>query len=62
MSIGEQIRRARTERGLSQTELANTASVSRATVARVESGRPISITTLTRLTAALEIRIELRAD
>ncbi|WP_353713650.1 helix-turn-helix transcriptional regulator [Arthrobacter sp. K5] len=61
MSIGEQIRQARTKRGLSQAGLAKEAGVSRPTVARVELGVPISIATLTKLTAALGLRVELRS-
>lgn len=61
MSIGEQIRQARNNQSLTQTELAKKAEVSRPTVARVELGIPISIATLTKLTKALGLSVELRS-
>lgn len=61
MSIGEQIRKARDKQGLTQTQLAAKAGVSRPTVARVELGVAISIATLERIVSALNLKIELNA-
>lgn len=60
MSIGQQIRMARDEQGLTQTELAAKSGVSRPTVARVELGVAISIATLEKIVEALGLTIELR--
>lgn len=60
MSIGQQIRKARDERGLTQTELAIKAGVSRPTVARVELGVATSIATLEKIADALGLTLELR--
>ncbi|KAB1646203.1 helix-turn-helix transcriptional regulator [Pseudoclavibacter sp. CFCC 14310] len=59
MSIGQQIREARDERGLTQTELAAQAGVSRPTVARVELGVAISVATLSRLADVLGMEVSL---
>lgn len=58
MNIGQQILSARGKRGLSQTALAAKAGVSRATVARVELGTPISVTTLDKILKALNLEIK----
>ncbi|WP_054953104.1 helix-turn-helix domain-containing protein [Flaviflexus massiliensis] len=60
MSIGQQIRRARDEQGLTQVELAERAGVSRPTVARAECGVAISIATLEKIVGALGLTVELR--
>lgn len=59
MSIGQQIRNARDKQGLTQTELAAKAGVSRPTVARVELGVAISIATLERIADALGLDVGL---
>lgn len=60
MSIGQQVRKARYEQGLTQAELAARAGVSRPTVARVELGVAISIATLEKIVEALGLTVELR--
>lgn len=60
MSIGQQIRKARDEQGLTQVELAAKAGVSRPTVARIELGVAISIATLEKIVEALGLTVELR--
>lgn len=59
MSIGQQIRKARNKQGLTQTELAAKAGVSRPTVARVELGVAISIATLEKIAYALGLDLSL---
>ena len=59
MSIGQQIRKARDEQSLTQTELAAKAGVSRPTVARVELGVAISIATLEKIADALGLDVGL---
>ncbi len=51
--IGSRIESARLNANLTQTELAATAGVSRATVERVESGDSVQLTSLIRLLRAL---------
>ncbi|GAA0503376.1 helix-turn-helix transcriptional regulator [Microbacterium aurantiacum] len=60
--LGSEIRRARNQQGMTQTELAVKAGVSRPTVARVELGTPISTTTLAKVAKALRLKVELRPD
>lgn len=60
MSLGNQIKDARIAHGLTQTELAVKAGVSRPTVARVEAGDDVSTATLEKVAAALGLAIELR--
>lgn len=60
MGIGQQIRKARDAQGLTQTELAARAGVSRPTVARVELGVAISIATLEKIVEVLGLTVELR--
>lgn len=60
MSLGGQIKDARNQQGLTQTELAAKAGVSRPTVARVESGDDVSTATLEKVAAALGLKVELR--
>lgn len=62
MSLGGQIKDARNQQGLTQTELAAKAGVSRPTVARVESGDDVSTATLEKVAAALGLAIELREE
>ncbi|MGI9019051.1 MAG: helix-turn-helix transcriptional regulator [Euzebya sp.] len=57
--LGKTIRAARKQRGWSQSALAGTAGVSRATVARIEAGRDISATSLSRLASALDLHLRL---
>lgn len=59
MNIGQQIRKARDKQGLTQTELAAKAGVSRPTVARVELGVAISIATLEKIADALGLDVGL---
>lgn len=58
--LGIGIREARNKHGLTQTQLALKAGVSRPSVARVESGTPISIVTLAKVASALGLEIEVR--
>lgn len=62
MSLGGQIKDARNQQGLTQTELAAKAGVSRPTVARVESGDDVSTATLEKVAAALGLKVELRGE
>ena len=62
MSVGEQIRTARTGQGLTQIELAKKAGVSLRTIARLELGVPISIATLDRVAEALGLMVELNGQ
>lgn len=55
--IGEQIRRLRTARGLSQNTLARTAGISANTLGAIERGAVVQDLKLTAVTQALESRI-----
>lgn len=57
--LGAAVLAARKQRGWTQSVLAASAGVSRATVARIESGRDVSATSLGRLADALELRLQL---
>ncbi len=58
-SIGDRIRAARTDRSLTQDELARQIGVSRSAVAQWETGRTGQITgNLTRIAAALQVSVE----
>lgn len=58
-AIGERIRTARQERGLTQEELAEAVGVTRSAVAQWETGRAGQVTTnLTRIAAVLEVGVE----
>ena len=46
--LGDEVRRARMARGLSQEELAERLGVSRMTVSRLERGGPVSLETAVR--------------
>jgi transcriptional regulator with XRE-family HTH domain len=61
MDAGQTIRRTRTQAGLSQSELAELAGTSQATVSAYESGaKEPSLSTLQRLLAATGQRLEVR--
>jgi transcriptional regulator with XRE-family HTH domain len=56
MSLAEALRRLRLERYLSQTELAEKAGISRATVARIEAGEIVPyLRTVRKLAEALNV-------
>lgn len=55
--IGNNVRTARNARGWSQTQLAEQAGISRATIARIERGLHISTATLEKIVAALGVRV-----
>lgn len=57
MSLGDEIRKARLERGWSQQQLAEAAGLSRPTVARVEGGEDVSTATLEKVAATLGMRV-----
>jgi len=57
-AVGEAIRRLRQQKGMSQTELAQRARLTQATVSRIESGaRRGDIETLTLIAAALGLAL-----
>lgn len=58
-TLGEAIRAARQARRWTQEDLAQQSGVSRPTVARLEAGRGVSTTTLTKLAEALNLRVQL---
>lgn len=58
--IAQVARTARVSRGWSQGELAVAAGVSRPTVARIEAGNDVSISSLEKVAAALGLHVELR--
>lgn len=62
MVLSDEIRAARQKHGWSQSALALEAGVSRPTVARVELGHDVSTATLGKVAAALELKLELRAN
>lgn len=62
MSVAEQVRAARQERGWSQRELAEAAGVSRPSVARLEAGEDVSTNTLAKAAGALEMRPVLASE
>jgi len=57
--LGDTIREARKKRGWTQVVLAEKASVSRPTVARIEGGADVSTANLAKITEALGLQIEL---
>lgn len=57
--MGRRIRETRNRRGWSQVELAAAAGVSRPTIARVERGDDVSTVTLTKVTSALGMVVQL---
>lgn len=55
--IGNNVRTARNARGWTQTQLAEQAGISRATIARIERGSHISTATLEKIVAALGVQV-----
>ena len=60
--VASAVREARREHGWSQIELAARSGVSRATVARIESGTDVSTGPLVRVARALGLTLDLRPD
>ena len=58
MEIGQKIKKARLERGLTQQELGNMVGVQKSAIAKYESGRVVNIkrSTLQKIAGALNIR------
>ena len=58
MEIGQKIKKARIERGLTQQELGNMIGVQKSAIAKYESGRVVNIkrSTLQKITKALNMR------
>lgn len=58
MEIGQKIRKARLERGLTQQELGNIVGVQKSAIAKYENGRVVNIkrSTLQKIASALKIR------
>ena len=58
MELGEKIKKARLERGLTQQELGNMVGVQKSAIAKYENGRVVNIkrSTLQKIASALEIR------
>ena len=58
MEIGQKIKKARLERGLTQQELGNIVGVQKSAIAKYENGRVVNIkrSTLQKIAKALEIR------
>lgn len=58
MEIGQKIKKARLERGLTQQELGNIVGVQKSAIAKYESGRVVNIkrSTLQKIAKALNIR------
>ena len=62
-TIGDRLRRARREQGMTQEELAERSGLSRELIAKIEQGRPSArLTTLTSLAQALDISLSELAD
>lgn len=57
--LGRSIQAARASRGWSQTVLAQQAGVSRPSVARIEAGEDVSTLTLSKVTEAIELSLDL---
>lgn len=57
--IAEQIRRARMDRSWTQAELAEHASVSRPTIARIERGDDVSTATLAKVAGSLDLTLSI---
>jgi transcriptional regulator with XRE-family HTH domain len=60
LTFGAIIRKARKERGWSQTELGEKSGVSRPTIARVESDSDVTTATLAKIAQALGLTLELK--
>jgi transcriptional regulator with XRE-family HTH domain len=63
-TIGDRLRRARREQGMTQEELADRAGLSRELIAKIEQGRrqSVRLTTLTHLAQALDVSLSELAD
>jgi transcriptional regulator with XRE-family HTH domain len=63
-TIGDRVRRARREQGMTQEELAERAGLSRELIAKIEQGRrqSVRLTSLTRLAQALDVPLSELAD
>lgn len=60
-SVGDAVRNARRQRGWSQTRLGSEAGLSRPTIARIEHGDDVSVTTLAKVTAAVGLTVRIEA-
>lgn len=60
-ALGRQVRHSRLDRGWSQGELAERAGVSRPTVARIEGGQDVSMSTLRQVAGSLGLEVKLVA-
>jgi HTH-type transcriptional regulator/antitoxin HipB len=60
--FGEIVKAQRKTKGWSQQQLADTAGVSRPTVARIEAGSAVSTATLAKIADALGIEIKVEAE
>ena len=61
--IGQRIADLRSERGMTQQQLADTADISRVHVSRIEQGKyAVSLDVLDRISTALGTKIELIED
>lgn len=60
--LAEAIQQARLRRDWTQTELAEAANVSRPTVARIEAGQQVSLSTLSAVAAALGLRVAVQVQ
>lgn len=59
--LGDEVRRARTEAGLSQVELARRLGISRSYVSNLEAGRVnVTVGQLANVAAALKVGLEIR--
>lgn len=58
MEVGQKIKKARLERGMTQQELGNIVGVQKSAIAKYENGRVVNIkrSTLQKIASALEIR------
>ena len=58
MDLGEKIRKARKEKGMTQQELGNIVGVQKSAIAKYENGRVVNIkrSTLQKIASALDIR------
>lgn len=59
MTIGEQIRNIRKEKGLTQKELARRVGLSWETISNVENNKYTSLKTLNKIAKALDINIQI---
>lgn len=59
IGFGNVVQRARKRHGWSQEELARKSGVSRPTIARIEGGNDVTIMTITKISQALGLTLEL---